>query len=257
MMAAYLGALEATSRAGLDARLSIKAPAFGFSPELLAKLLKQARSAGCHVHFDSLSWESAEPTLALIAEAASPHDQLGITLPARWSRSLADAEAAIELGLSVRLVKGRWPDLGNGGPGPVRAASSLWCSGWPGAPARSRWPPTTSRSPARHSGCCARPGPLASSSCCSDCRRPRPPAPQTSSRRRSGSTCRMATQRFRTALRTLGGTSESWAGSAQDLLQGRRKGWRGLSGQRGLGALPLGLADETAAAPSGGSRARA
>ena len=112
VMRTYVAAAEALSRNGLDSYLSVKAPALGFSPELVAKLLEPARSAGVHVHFDSLSRESAERTLALIAEAALRHDELGITLPARWRRSLGDATAAVELGLGVRVVKGRWPDHG-------------------------------------------------------------------------------------------------------------------------------------------------
>jgi proline dehydrogenase len=55
--------------------------------------------------------ETAERTLALIAGAAQHQNELGITLPARWRRSLGDAEMAVELGLGVRVVKGRWPDL--------------------------------------------------------------------------------------------------------------------------------------------------
>ena len=110
VMHTYLAAVEALSRSGLDAYLSIKAPALGFSPELVAKLLERTRSAGVRVHFDSLSPESAERTLALIAAATQRDDELGITLPARWRRSLGDADAAVELGLGVRVVKGQWPD---------------------------------------------------------------------------------------------------------------------------------------------------
>jgi proline dehydrogenase len=106
----YIAALDALSPTGLDTYLSIKAPALGFAPQLLAELLERAGSAGIGVHFDSLGPESADPTLALIAEAASRQVELGITLPGRWSRSLGDACTAVELGLGVRVVKGRWPD---------------------------------------------------------------------------------------------------------------------------------------------------
>ena len=256
VMAAYLGALEATSRAGLDARLSIKAPAFGFSPELLAKLLKQARSAGCHVHFDSLSWESAEPTLALIAEAASPHDQLGITLPARWSRSLADAEAAIELGLSVRLVKGRWPD--------GETVDQDLCAGFLAlvqhlaGRARQVAVATHDELLARQALRLLR---AAGTPCELELLFGLPTAPAARAANELSAPLRIyvpyghATLPYRIADARRDGRVLGWL--SRDLLQGRRKGWRGLSGQRGLGALPLGLADETAAAPSGGSRARA
>ena len=114
----YLAAAEALSRSGLDSYLSIKAPALGFSPELVAELLQRTRSAGVHVHFDSLSPESAERTLALVAAATQHDDELGITLPAGWRRSLGDAGAAVELGLGVRVVKGQWPDLETPDPNP-------------------------------------------------------------------------------------------------------------------------------------------
>jgi proline dehydrogenase len=109
----YGAAAEAASRNGLDTHLSIKAPALGFSTELVAELLKRADSSGVRVHFDSLAAESADRTLALVAGAAPAHPALGITLPARWRRSLGDADAAVELGLTVRVVKGRWPDHGS------------------------------------------------------------------------------------------------------------------------------------------------
>ena len=110
VMHAYLATAEALSRNGLDAYLSIKAPALGFSPELVAELLTRTRAGGVRVHFDALSPESVDRTLALIAESAQRHDELGTTLPARWRRSLDDARAAVELGLGVRVVKGQWPD---------------------------------------------------------------------------------------------------------------------------------------------------
>ena len=109
----YRAAAEAVSQNGLDASLSIKAPALGFSPDLVAELLRRTCSSGVRVHFDSLAAESAERTLALIAGAASLHPELGVTLPARWDRSLADADLAVQLGLAARVVKGRWPDHGS------------------------------------------------------------------------------------------------------------------------------------------------
>jgi proline dehydrogenase len=110
---AYQAAIEALSPTGLDTRLSIKAPALGFSSELVAELLQRAGPSGVGVRFDSLAPESADRTLALIAGAASRHPGVGVTLPARWRRSLGDADAAVELGLEVRVVKGRWPDHGS------------------------------------------------------------------------------------------------------------------------------------------------
>jgi proline dehydrogenase len=107
----HLTAAEALSRNGLNAYLSIKAPALGFSPDLLAKLLSRTGPAGVRVHFDSLSVQAAGRTLALIADAREHHDELGITLPGRWRRSLDDADAVVELGVEARVVKGQWADI--------------------------------------------------------------------------------------------------------------------------------------------------
>jgi proline dehydrogenase len=106
----YIAAVDALSPTGLDTHLSIKAPAFGFDPGVLAELLERTASARIGVHFDSLSPESADRTLALIGEVASRQPEVGITLPARWRRSVDDASRAVELGLAVRVVKGRWSD---------------------------------------------------------------------------------------------------------------------------------------------------
>jgi proline dehydrogenase len=253
---AYLAAVEAVSRDGLHARLSIKAPALGFSPELLAKLLEQARSADVLVHFDSLSWETTEPTLALIAEAALPHDRLGITLPARWRRSLADVEAAIELGLSVRVVKGRWPDL--------EAPDQDLRAGFLALVER-----LVGRAPqvavATHDEPLARQAlgllRAAGTPCELELLYGLPAGPAARAADELSAPLRIyvpyghATLPYRVpdALRDV--HVLSWL--AQDLLQGRRKGWRDVWDRHGLGALPLGLADETARAPSSGSRARA
>jgi proline dehydrogenase len=256
VMRAYLAAMQALSGSGLDARLSIKAPAFGFSPELLVKLLEQSRSAGVGVDFDSLSWESAEPTLALIAEVASPHDELGITLPARWRRSLADVETAIDLGLSVRVVKGRWPDLEaadqDGGAGFLTLVERL-------------------AGRARHVAVATHDEPLA--------RRalgllraaetpgelellfglptglPARAADELSAPLRIYVPYGHATLPYRIPDARRDARVLGWL--SQDVLQGRRKGWRSVWDRRRWGALPLGLADETARAPSSGCRARA
>ena len=249
----YLAAVKALSRNSLDARLSIKAPALGFSPELLAKLLEQARAANVLVHFDSLSLETAEPTLAMIAEATSSHDQLGITVPSRWSRSRADVEAAIELGLGVRVVKGRWPDLE--APDQDPRAGFLALVEQLAGRARQVAVATHDEPLARQALDLLH---AAGTPCELELLFGLPPGPAARAAGELSAPLRIyvpyghATLPYRIAdarrdVRVLGWLS-------QDLLQGRRKGWRGLSGRRGLGALPLGLADETAAAPSSGSR---
>jgi proline dehydrogenase len=255
VMRAYLSATEALSGSGLDARLSIKAPAFGFSPELLAKLLEQSRSAGVGVDFDSLAWEAAEPTLSLIAGVASSHDELGLTLPARWRRSLADLEAAIDLGLSVRVVKGRWPDL-EAADQDVRAGFLTLVERLAGRARRV--------AVATHDELLARqalgmlraagtPGEL-------ELLFGLPTGPPARAADELSAPLRIyvpyghATLPYR--LPDARGDARILGWLSQDLLQGRRKGWRSVRDHRRLGALPLGLADETARALSSGSRAR-
>ncbi len=110
---AYIDVLGIISALKLDCYLSVKAPALGFDLTLLKTILDQARSARAIVHFDALSPETADRTLALIAEARPIYSRLGCTLPGRWKRSLLDADSAIELGLRVRVVKGEWAGIGD------------------------------------------------------------------------------------------------------------------------------------------------
>ncbi|HYK81564.1 MAG TPA: hypothetical protein VEU55_00345 [Gemmatimonadales bacterium] len=106
----YLAAVAGLTGAGLDCHLSIKAPSLGFSSALLAELGAAARRGGIGVHFDSLGLTAADPTWALIREMAAHDIPTGCTLPARWCRSLADVDQAVELGVRVRVVKGQWAD---------------------------------------------------------------------------------------------------------------------------------------------------
>jgi proline dehydrogenase len=107
---AYLAALDALAREKLNCSLSVKAPPLGFARDLLAEILERARQGGFLVHFDSLGPEAADPTFSLVAEALERYPKLGCTLPGRWRRSLQDADRAVELRLSVRVVKGQWVD---------------------------------------------------------------------------------------------------------------------------------------------------
>ncbi len=105
----HLRALDAIARQRLDCYLSIKAPALGFSDGLVRELGDRSRRLGIRLHFDALGPESVRPTFALVEAVLADHPDLGCTLPARWRRSLADAETALALGLTVRLVKGEEP----------------------------------------------------------------------------------------------------------------------------------------------------
>jgi proline dehydrogenase len=103
-----LAAIGELAESGLDCYLSIKAPALGYSSDLVSQIVERAAAANIGVHFDSLAPDTAGPTFDLIAELGGA--RLGCTLPGRWRRSREDAAWAVEHGLGVRIVKGQWPD---------------------------------------------------------------------------------------------------------------------------------------------------
>jgi proline dehydrogenase len=106
----YRRALQSIGQKKLDCYLSIKVPSLNYDYKLLEELLDLASQFRVRVHFDSLGPESASPSFVLLEQAKKRHSDLGCTLPSRWVRSIGDAETAVQLGVSVRLVKGQWPD---------------------------------------------------------------------------------------------------------------------------------------------------
>jgi len=108
--ARYLSAIDAIRTERIDGRLSVKAPPLQFSRDLFGRIVERARDRDVGIQFDSLWPESTDETFSLLAELVRTHANLGCTLPGRWRRSPADADRAIDLGLSVRIVKGQWPD---------------------------------------------------------------------------------------------------------------------------------------------------
>lgn len=107
---AYVQLIDVISRLKSDSYLSVKAPSIRFDFDLLQGVLEHARNIGATVHFDSMGPQDADRTLDLIARAYETYPRLGLTIPARWRRSVRDVEFAIRLGLRVRVVKGEWPD---------------------------------------------------------------------------------------------------------------------------------------------------
>jgi len=108
----YLTAIEQLAASGLDSYVSIKPPALRFDSGLAAELAAAAQASRIRLHCDSHGPEVADPSHAM-EQTMLEHlgaGSLSTTLPGRWSRSLSDADWAIERGLSVRVVKGQWPD---------------------------------------------------------------------------------------------------------------------------------------------------
>jgi proline dehydrogenase len=68
------------------------------------------RPAGIRIHFDSLAPEAADAMWSAACQASASGAAISCSLPGRWRRSLADADAAIDAGIVPRVVKGQWPD---------------------------------------------------------------------------------------------------------------------------------------------------
>lgn len=94
------------------AYVSLKPPALRFDAGVAAALSGIAAAGGIGLHCDSHGVEVAELSnlfAEMLAECLAPA-RIGITLPGRWGRSLADAEWALAKGFNIRVVKGQWPD---------------------------------------------------------------------------------------------------------------------------------------------------
>jgi proline dehydrogenase len=108
----YLEAIDRLARSGLDSYVSIKPPALQFDAQLIAELAAAAKTSGIRLHCDSHGTEVADLSHQMVDSMLKtlPAAQLGTTLPGRWSRSLSDADWAVEHQVNVRVVKGQWPD---------------------------------------------------------------------------------------------------------------------------------------------------
>jgi len=113
--------------------LSIKLNALGFDHGAIINLFQYALEKKIRLHVDSLSAELAPQTFQMLERLASSRlnafdkasvknghrsngknslwfRPLGVTIPSRWTRSRDDIQRAIEIGLSIRIVKGQWED---------------------------------------------------------------------------------------------------------------------------------------------------
>jgi CelD/BcsL family acetyltransferase involved in cellulose biosynthesis len=106
----HLAALEAIRARRFDCYVSIKAPALEFQRHLIREIVESGAKVGVRVHFDSLSADDVDRTFDTIRVMQTFHAELGTTLPARWKRSVKDADRAVDLGLPVRVIKGEWVD---------------------------------------------------------------------------------------------------------------------------------------------------
>ena len=108
----YLASIERMGGSGLHGYISIKPPALRFDCALAVELAEKAQAHGIRLHCDSHGPEVADATCAMLQAMLQclPAKNLSTTIPGRWSRSLSDAQWAVERGITVRVVKGEWPD---------------------------------------------------------------------------------------------------------------------------------------------------
>lgn len=106
----YRAAIATLKSEELDCYLSIKAPALEYNLPMVQALFALGTERNLRLHFDSHGPETADQTFSVIEQAGSNSNRSGCTLPARWSRSVRDAEWSVRLGLPVRVVKGQWTD---------------------------------------------------------------------------------------------------------------------------------------------------
>lgn len=105
-----MAALESLLADATGGYLSVKVPALGYDIGAITALLQRAEPSGVRIHFDAMDPESAERTFDILRKCAASHTNIGCTLPARWRRSLDDAEALAGMGIPIRIVKGQWQD---------------------------------------------------------------------------------------------------------------------------------------------------
>lgn len=106
----YLEALGAISACNLDVTLSIKAPSISYDRVIFKELVAHAAIHRIKIHLDGMANDSIDKTFDLIEQVLPDYNNLGYTLAGRWKRSFVDFERVREWGLSVRIVKGQWPN---------------------------------------------------------------------------------------------------------------------------------------------------
>lgn len=112
MLQRYKESIDSIQNVNPNGYVSVKLNAIGYDFGIFRELLEYAASHDVRVHVDSLDPDSVSQVYKFLNKASEFNRYLGCTLPSRWKRSLRDAEAAIDLGIAVRIVKGQWEDTG-------------------------------------------------------------------------------------------------------------------------------------------------
>jgi proline dehydrogenase len=104
----YESILNLFAKRRMDGALAVKLPALWEREEQVGRVVALARKTGAPVIFDAHDPHKSDDTFRFLEALGS--EKLGLAIPGRWRRSLADADRAVELGVRVRVVKGQWPD---------------------------------------------------------------------------------------------------------------------------------------------------
>lgn len=106
----YSHLLDVLSREEGNYHISLKAPSFHYNLDLLRQITDQAAISNIGVEFDSHEPETAQQTMDVVQNIKLRYNNIFCALPSRWSRSIRDADWAVEHQIGVRIVKGQWRD---------------------------------------------------------------------------------------------------------------------------------------------------
>ncbi len=110
ILAANLGALASLNGSNSNAVLSVKAPPLSFDRTHLHAIAQAAEAANTSIIFDAHAPQDAQKTLDIVEDLLADFPCTGFALPARWKRSIADAEHFKNSSARIRIVKGEWAD---------------------------------------------------------------------------------------------------------------------------------------------------
>jgi proline dehydrogenase len=111
-----LDLLETIEASGVQSGVSIKLTQMGLdlSPALaidnLERIVARAAQAGRFVRIDMESFDYVQPTLDLFEELWARHKNVGVVIQSYLYRSADDVARLMDLGASVRLVKGAYDE---------------------------------------------------------------------------------------------------------------------------------------------------
>jgi proline dehydrogenase len=111
-----LDLIEAIKSSGIRSGVSVKLTQLGLdlglslAAENLRHILDCAGEASLFVRIDMESFDYVQPSLALFEELWRDHKNVGVVIQAYLYRSAADMKRLVDMGASVRLVKGAYDE---------------------------------------------------------------------------------------------------------------------------------------------------